>query len=121
MINLSKIKNIAVIGASADPDKYGNKIVINLQSRGFNVYPVNPKGGKILNLNVYTSLALLPSDVELLDIVTSPKITLQILQEAKELNFLSVWIQPGAENEEVLKYLKANNFNYIAGSCLMVA
>ncbi|MFW0862105.1 MAG: CoA-binding protein [Candidatus Komeilibacteria bacterium] len=120
MINLAGIKNIAVVGASANPDKFGNKIVANLKARGFNVYPVNPKSEIILGLRTYNGIEELPREVELLDIVTPPLITLKILQAAKELGFNKVWIQPGAESEEVLEYLKKNNFDYIAQACIMV-
>ena len=119
-MDLTKIKNIAVVGASADPNKFGNKVVVDLQGRGFNVYPVNPKGGKILNMGVYVDLASLPKDVELLDIVTPPNVTMQILKKAKKLNLLNIWLQPGAENQEIIEYLKQNNFNYIARACIMI-
>jgi len=120
MIDLTKIKNIAVVGASANPGKFGNKIVANLKTRGFNVYPVNPKAEIILDLKTYNSIEELPRDVELLDIVTPPSVTLKILQAAKELGFDKVWIQPGAESDEVLEYLDKNNFEYITQACIMV-
>ena len=119
MIDLNKIKNIAVIGASANPDKFGNKIMVNLINRGFNVFPVNPKGGKILNRDVYMSLNDLSEDVELLNIVTPPDISMDILKKANNLDFKNVWLQPGAENEEIIEYLKDNNFEYIVQACIM--
>lgn len=121
MIDLNKIKNIAVVGASANPDKFGNKIMINLINRGFNVFPINPRGGKILNRDVYTSLDDLSKDVELLDIVTPPDISMDILKKANDLDFKKVWLQPGSENEEIIEYLKSNNFEYIAQACIMTA
>ncbi|HPR54178.1 MAG TPA: acetate--CoA ligase family protein [Deltaproteobacteria bacterium] len=63
--------SIAIIGASRSPGKGGNIILRNLIKAGFRgtVYPVNPTGGKILDLRTYPGLRDIPGPVDLAMIV----------------------------------------------------
>ena len=56
---------IAILGASADRGKFGNKAVRAFLARGYDVYPINPKGGEVEGLTVHASLAAIPADVKL--------------------------------------------------------
>ena len=60
-------RTVAVIGASAKPDKVGNAVVVNMLAAGFKgrLYPVNPKGGTIEELPVVRTLAELPGGIDL--------------------------------------------------------
>ena len=51
-----KNKTIALVGASNDPTKYGNKILLNLKSKGFNVIPVNNKVEEVDSSPSYKSV-----------------------------------------------------------------
>ena len=53
---------VAILGASADRSKFGNKAVRAFLARGYTVYPVNPKGGDVEGLPVYKSLADIPAE-----------------------------------------------------------
>ncbi len=76
-------RGVAVIGASANPNKLSHGVLRNLVTHGFPspVYPVNPKGGAILGLRVYTSVAEVPDPVDLAVIVLSANLTVQTLEE----------------------------------------
>jgi len=64
-------KSIAIIGASENPNKGGNIVIQNLFEFGYGgkIYPINPKGGKILGLDIYDSVLSVPDDIELAMIV----------------------------------------------------
>ena len=55
-------QSLAIIGASADPTKFGNVILGAIQEIGFagKIYPVNPEGGEINGLPVFKSLKEIP-------------------------------------------------------------
>jgi predicted CoA-binding protein len=111
---------IAVVGATDDPAKYGNRIFRDLTRKGFRVFPVNPKRDTVEGVEAYPSVADLPEAPTIVDFVVPPRFTLHGLKQCLELGLMNVWIQPGAEDEAVLDFLEANGFNYLANACIMV-
>ncbi|GAB6145345.1 acetate--CoA ligase family protein [Desulfocicer niacini] len=77
-------RSIAVVGASADPSKYGFMTLDCIIKGGFegNIYPINPKGGKILGLNAYPSLLELPEVPDVAVILVPVKIVPGVIREA---------------------------------------
>ncbi len=110
----------AVVGASHNPAKYGYKIVRDLTAAGYKIYPVNPKGGEINGIKVYPSLRDLPEKPEVVDIVVPPEVTEEIVKECKELGLTRVWMQPGAESEEAIRYCEENGIKVVYGVCAMI-
>ena len=111
---------VAIVGASDNPDKYGNRIYRDLKTKGFTVYPVNPTQDTIDGDPAFGDLGDLPQTPDIVNFVVPPPRTLRLLGRAKELGLMQVWIQPGAENEAVIDYLDANGFDYLANACIMV-
>jgi predicted CoA-binding protein len=111
---------IAVVGANDDPGKYGGRIYRDLKAKGFKVFAVNPNRDTVDGDPAFDSLDDLPEPPTIVNFVVPPTRTLRILQRSKELGLLDVWIQPGAESDEVLSYLDEGGFNYLANTCIMV-
>ena len=111
---------IAIVGATDNPEKYGNRIYRDLKGKGFRVYPINPTRDTIDGDRAYADLADLPEKPDIVNYVVPPPRTLRLLARAKELGFMRAWIQPGAENEDVMAYLDDNGFDYVANACIMV-
>lgn len=74
-------KKFAVVGATDNPQKYGNQIVKNLKSRGYEVHPVNPRLKEMEGLACYSNLADIPAKVDVVDFVVPPGATEEILKE----------------------------------------
>jgi predicted CoA-binding protein len=113
---------IVLIWASNNPEKYGNKILKDLIKKWHIVYPLNPKEIEIEWLHTHKTLKTVPKDFDIIDFVVPANVTLQILQKYTELlKNKKVWIQPGAEDNEVKTFLKDNWFtDYITDSCIMI-
>jgi predicted CoA-binding protein len=111
---------VAVVGATDDPTKYGGRIYRDLKSKGFTVYAVNPNRDTVDGDPAWPSLAALPEAPTIVDFVVPPPVTLRLLEEAKELGYTDVWIQPGAEDDAVIAYLDAEGFNSLVNACIMV-
>jgi acetyl coenzyme A synthetase (ADP forming)-like protein len=75
--------SVAVIGASASPDKIGHKILNNIVDAGFSgaVYPVNPRGGEILGLEAYPSVLDIPGDVDSVVVVVPSRFVPGVMEE----------------------------------------
>jgi len=110
----------AVVGASQDPAKFGNRIFHSLHNAGYTVYPVNPKGGELDGSVVYRSLADLPQSPEVIDLVVPPPVTEEIVKEALELGLMRVWMQPGAESQTAIDYCHEHGLQVVHHACAMV-
>jgi predicted CoA-binding protein len=114
--------NIVLIWASNNPDKYWNKIILDLISKWYNIFPVNPKDDFIEWIKTYKDISEINKDFEIIIFVVKPEITLNILQ--KNLIILQnkkIWCQPWTSNNQVKDFLEKNNFqDYILDWCIMI-
>ena len=122
MLETLKNKNnlIALVGASNDPKKYGNKILLDLVSKGYNVAPINSKEDTIAGIKSYKNILDLKEPPSIINFVVPPSIGLQITKELVKNNLDNYWYQPGAESEEISSFLNANKKNFIDDKCIMV-
>lgn len=111
---------IAIVGASNNPDKYGYKVLADLQSADWHLIPINPKEENILDLKVYRSILDVPEKIDGVVFVTKPEVTEQVLLEVKKLGIKDVWFQPGAASDGAVSFCKINDINYINDACIMV-
>jgi len=111
---------IAVVGASNNPQKYGNIIVRNLSGKGYTVLPINPKEKEIAGLPAYPSLAEAPKPIDLVNFVTPPPVTRKVLEQVAELGLPHVWLQEGSYDDEVLAYVAQAPFKTVYDACIMV-
>lgn len=113
-------KKFAVIGATDNPEKYGNRIVKNLKNRGYEVYPVNPKLDAVEGLTCYKTLSDVPVKVDIVDFVVPPAVTEKTLEECVKLGLTRIWLQPGSESEAAIAYCKEHNLKVVHDVCVMV-
>ena len=122
MLDTLEDKNnlIALVGASNDPTKYGNKILLDLVKKGYNVAPVNTKEDTIAGIKSYKNILDLKESPSIINFVVPPSIGFQVTKELVENKFDNFWYQPGAESEEISYFLNENNKNFIDDKCIMV-
>ena len=112
---------IAVVGASNDPEKYGNIIVRHLAAKGYTVLPVNPRQAEIAGLPAFPNLAAVPGPVDIVNVVTPPEVTKRVLEEVSRLGLPAVWLQDGSYDEAVLEVAARATFKTVHEACIMVA
>jgi len=122
LIDSLKDKNnlIALVGASNNKNKYGNKILLDLLSKNYNVVPINQKEDSIAGLKVYTKVQDLPSSPSIINFVVPPEIGLNVTKELVEEGYDHFWYQPGAESENIANFLTQENKDFIDDKCIMV-
>jgi hypothetical protein len=113
---------VAILGASADRSKYGNKAVRAFLARGFKVFPVNPKGGQIEGLAVFKSLAEIPADVQLdrISVYLPPAIGLATLPEIVARGTEELWLNPGSDSAELVDAAEKAGLNVVQ-ACSIVS
>ena len=93
---------VAVIGASHDPSKYGNKAVRAYLRQGWTVYPVTPKPEPIEGLKTYRSIQDIPEHVNRATIYLPPQRGVTVLAEIAAANVDEFFVNPGAESDELV-------------------
>lgn len=110
-----------VVGASDDPHKYGYRCYKCYLQNGRKAYPVNPNAISVMGNPAYKNLASLPESVESISIITPPRVTDRIVDDAIAAGVKSIWMQPGAESDTAVEKAKKAGINVISGGpCLLV-
>ncbi len=111
----------AVVGASSNRDKYGNKVLRCYQQKDYPVIPVHPSEQQIEGLDCVASVADLPEGVASLSVITPPQITEKVVEQAAAGGVRNIWMQPGAESPAAVRFCEEQGLNVIAdGSCVLV-
>ena len=93
---------VAIIGASNDRTKFGNKSVRAHQAQGYTVFPINPKGGEIEGLTAYASIAEEPVDrLDRVSMYVPPAIGMKLLDAIAAKGCDELWLNPGSESDEL--------------------
>lgn len=115
-------KRFAVVGASRDREKYGNKVLRAYLQNSLDVVPINPGSGQIEGLESFPDLASVPGCIDGVSIVTPPSITEKVVDQALQLSIKNIWMQPGAESPRAVEVAEQSGANVIAGGpCVLVA
>lgn len=102
-----EMKTVAILGASADRSKYSNKSVRAHERQGWEVYPVNPKGGEIEGRPVFKSLRDIPVKLNRVSMYLPPSVGIELLADIAAVAPQELWVNPGAESAELIAAAKA--------------
>lgn len=91
-------KTIAIVGASKDRKKYGNKSVRAFAQGGWTVYPVNAKESVIEGHKAYASIADVPEPLDRISMYVPPAIGLQMLPDIAKKKHDEFFLNPGSED-----------------------
>ena len=106
--------NVAILGASADRSKFGNKSVRAHQQQGYTVYPVNPKADVIEGLKAFKSLAEVPAGkLDRISVYLPPQVGLAVLPEIVARGCDELWLNPGSDSDELVEAARAKGLNVI--------
>jgi uncharacterized protein len=103
--NLRKMpqQSVAVIGASSDRRKYGNKAVRAYAENDYKVFPVNPREETIEGLKVYHTIEEIPEPVDIVSLYVPPAVGLKMLEAIASIKPQEVWLNPGSESDELIE------------------
>jgi len=95
-------KTVAIIGASAGRNKYSNKSVRAHLQQGWDVYPVNPKGGEIEGLKVYASVKDVPVKLHRVSLYLPPAVGIDVLPDIAAIKPEEFFANPGSESDKLI-------------------
>ncbi|MCU1382113.1 MAG: hypothetical protein JWL71_810 [Acidobacteria bacterium] len=115
---MSKI--VAVIGASSHRHKFGNRAVRAFRQQGYTVIPINPHETEVEGLKSYASVLDVPGPIDMASLYLPPHLGEQVIAEIAQKGIAEVWLNPGAESDELIAHAKALNIQPIV-ACSIVA
>jgi hypothetical protein len=95
--------SIAIIGASADRQKFGNKCVRAYHQQGWEVFPVNPGASTIEGLRCHAAIGDVPAPIDRISIYLPPALGLTLLEAIAAIEHTEFFVNPGAESPEFLE------------------
>jgi predicted CoA-binding protein len=107
------VKTVAIIGASNDRAKFGNKAVRAFRQQGYTVYPVNPNATEIEGLSAYPSVRDVPVRPQMVSVYLPPPVLFKILPDIAARGCDELWLNPGTESDEVLAEAERLGLNVI--------
>jgi acyl-CoA synthetase (NDP forming) len=100
-------RTVAVIGASSDRRKFGNKAVRAFHSHGDTVFPVNPHERVIEGLTAYPSVLAVPGTIDMATMYVPPAIGIRLLDELAQKGVAELWLNPGSESDALVARARA--------------
>lgn len=113
-------RTVAIVGASTDRNKFGNKAIRAYLNQCWEVYPVNPRGGEIEGLRAYASLAELPAQPDRVSLYLPPSLGMDVLEDVAAVGAGEFWVNPGAESDELVARARELGLDPIV-ACSIVA
>jgi predicted CoA-binding protein len=112
-------KVVAVVGASSDRRKFGNKALRAFLAEGYTVVPVNPNEPQVEGLKTYKSVLDVPQAIDMATVYVPPDIGITLLDGFEQKRIPEIWINPGAESDELLAEGRRRKLNIIAACSII--
>ena len=95
--------SVAIIGASQDRRKYGNKAVRAYRDSGYRVYPINPNEDEVEGLRSYPTIEAVPEEIDYVSLYVPPAIGLKLLPAIAAKGPKELWLNPGSESDDLIE------------------
>ena len=113
-------KVVAVIGASSDRKKFGNRAVRAFRQQGYTVIPINPHEREVEGLRAYASVLDVPGPIDMASFYVPPHVGEQVIDEVARKGISEVWLNPGAESDALVARARSLRIQPIL-ACSVVA
>jgi hypothetical protein len=114
------MKTVAVIGASSDRRKFGNKAFRAFRQEGHTVIPINPNEPSVEGVTTYPSVTDVPGPIDMATVYVPPAVGITLLEGFEKKKIAEIWINPGAESDELIAEARRRKLNVIE-ACSIVA
>ena len=112
-------KTVAVIGASSDRRKFGNRALRAYIQQGFTVLAINPNETEVEGLRTYASVLDVPGPIDMATFYVPPDVGEKVIDEVAKKGITEVWLNPGAESDALVERARALNIRPIQACSIM--
>jgi uncharacterized protein len=114
------MKTVAVVGASSNREKFGNKALRAFASKGYTVYPINPTEAEVEGHKAYASVLDVPGPIDMATIYVPATVGLAVMDDLVAKGIPEVWLNPGADRREVVEKARAAGLKTVV-HCSIIA
>jgi predicted CoA-binding protein len=100
-------KVVAVIGASSDRRKFGNRAVRAFVNAGYTVIPINPHETAVEGIAAYKSVLDVPGPIDMASFYVPPDIGVRVMDEVARKGVAEVWLNPGSESDDLIRHARS--------------
>jgi len=115
------MKTVAVIGASSNRAKFGNRAVRAFERQGYTVIPINPHEAEVEGHKTYPSVLDVPGPIDMATVYVPGAVGVKILDEIARKGIPEVWLNPGADEPQVLDRARALGLHVIVACSIIGA
>ncbi len=112
-------KTVAVIGASSDRRKFGNRALRAYVQQGFTVLAINPNESEVEGIKTYASVLDVPGPIDMATFYVPPEIGETVIEEVAKKGIPEVWLNPGAESDALVERAQSLNIRPIQACSIM--
>ncbi len=112
-------KVVAVIGASSDRRKFGNRAVRAFARQGYTVVPINPHETQVEGLKAYASVLDVSGPIEMATFYVPPEVGMGVMPEVARKQIPEVWLNPGAESDALVRLARSLNIEPIVACSII--
>ena len=100
-------KSVAIIGASSNPRKFGNRAVRAFRRQGYTVFAINPHEGEVEGLKTYASVLDVPEVIDMASFYVPPEVGEKVMVEVARKGIAEVWLNPGSESDALIQLARS--------------
>ena len=97
------MKTVAVIGASSNRDKFGNKALRAFAHRGYTVIPINPTEAEVEGHRAFASVLDVPGTIDMATLYVPAPVGVRVMDDLHKQGLPEVWLNPGADDRAVVE------------------
>jgi predicted CoA-binding protein len=112
-------KTVAVIGASSNRNKFGNKALRAFESRGYTVIPINPNESEVEGHKTYPTVLDFPDPIDMATVYVPPAVGVLLLDQLAQKQIGEVWLNPGADADVVVDRARQLGLNVILACSIL--
>ena len=113
------MKTVAVVGASNHREKFGNKALRAFRDAGHTVLPINPHESEVEGIKAYRSVLDVPGTIDMATVYVQPDVVYRLLDEFQRKQIPEIWLNPGADTDDVLDEARRRKLNVIAACSII--
>jgi uncharacterized protein len=116
---LTMPRTVAIVGASSNRRKFGNRALRAFERQGFTVLAINPNEPEVEGHKTYASVLDVPGPIDMATVYVPPAIALRVMEQLAQKGIAEVWLNPGADDDAVVARARELGLNIIQACSIL--